>query len=258
MSAFIAPSLNDAGQVALRTEINPADGGSAIREFAIVLDDGGPPTQIARTGQPAPDGNGTFARFGFPSLNNDVQVVFRTDIIGASEGGNIGIYRADGATLTEIARTGKPAPDGNSSFVNFGVEALNDAGQVAFNAQFAGADGRPNDDYGIYIFDDVLGITKVARTDDSLLGSTIADMRLATSRSLASDERSGINELGQVAFSFELADGREGIAIWTAIPEPSSMSLLVLCGVSVSVRRCFLSTRRNHHIHFSAVAFSCG
>ena len=48
------------------------------------------------------------------------------------------------------------------------------------------------------------------------------------------DEAMGMNDLGQVAYVFRLADGRSGIAVWQ-IPEPTTTILLALvCVVWVS------------------------
>jgi hypothetical protein len=62
----------------------------------------------------------------------------------------------------------------------------------------------------------VVGIVKVAREGDALLGSTIKTLNLAGGPKW----RRGLNELGQVAYDFTLADNRRGIAIGTVVNPP--------------------------------------
>ncbi|NOZ40850.1 MAG: hypothetical protein GXP24_11575, partial [Planctomycetes bacterium] len=147
------PAFNNAGQAAFLARLTGVSGGSND-EFGIFLGDGASGlTQIARTGQAAPNGNGTFSGFGFgdPALNNAGQAAFLARLTGTS--GGIGIFRGDGATdLTQIALTGQAAPGGNGTFSNsgFGDLALNDAGQAAFVARLTGTSGRFSDNEGIF------------------------------------------------------------------------------------------------------------
>jgi hypothetical protein len=122
----------------------------------------------------------------------------------------------------QIARKGQTAPDGNGNFFQpvFAAYSLNDAGQVAVLATLTETSGDTNDNEAIYIFDDASGLAKVARKGDPLLGSTITALFFNGSAvnpfpGPTGDERSGLNEAGQVAYRFRLADGRDGIAIWS-------------------------------------------
>jgi hypothetical protein len=122
--------------------------------------------------------------------------------------------------------------------------SLNNAGQVAFEAFLTGTSGGSNDGIGIFLFDDVLGLLQAARVGDSLLGSTVTELRFGRSEIIdAVGERRGLNELGQIAYRFVLADGRQGIAIWT-IPEPVSLALVAIGGSLLLVQR-----RRDGDIH---------
>jgi hypothetical protein len=140
--------------------------------------------------------------------------------------------------MVQVVRKGQSVPGGNGRFAaNFSRPALNDAGQLAFRAFLTGTSGGTSDNTGIFLFDDALGIVQVARTGDAFLGSTIAELGFAPPEGLG-EEHSGLNKSGvpRVAFFFRLADSREGIAIWTLVPEPSSSILLAvgLLGVSWS------------------------
>ncbi|MEM6394215.1 MAG: PEP-CTERM sorting domain-containing protein [Planctomycetota bacterium] len=229
-------SLNDAGQAAFVGELTGTTGGGSDNA-GIFLGDGSTLTQIIRTGQAAPDANGSFSNFGSPSLNDAGQAAFVGFFTGTAGGfgDDSGLFRSDGSILTQIAREGQAAPDANGFFSEFaGGVALNNAGQAAFLGDLTGTIGGSTDDLGLYLFDDGLGLIQIAREGNSFLGSTITELSFAPGFSIQ-DEGSGLNDLGQVAYQFTLADGRSGIALYT-IPEPASLTLLAL-GVAALTRR---------------------
>lgn len=121
-----------------------------------------------------------------------------------------GVYLGDGHEFFTIA-------DQTGPFSGFGSISLNNLGKIAFSATldsgltgiFTGADP---------IFD------KVIQTGDALDGSTISRIAFGNS---------ALNDLGQVAFYAELADGRRGVYVAT-IPEASSL-VLASIGVPLSV-----------------------
>lgn len=227
--------LNDVGQVAFDALFNNTSGGSTD-DSGLLRGDGDTLVLIAREGQLAPDGNGLLGNSlrSNPALNNAGQVAFQAGFTGTSGGllDDAGILRGDGTTLLQIARGGEAAPDGNGVFIDFGPPAINDAGQIAFEASFGDTDGS-DDREGILFYDDSLGLLQVARVGDSFLGSTISRVFFASSDPPfgwgLGDEQSGFNESGvpRVAYHFTLADGREGVAIWT-LPEPATWLLLLL------------------------------
>ncbi len=51
------------------------------------------------------------------------------------------------------------------------------------------------------------------KTGNLLFGSTVTDVRLS---------KQALNDAGQLAFSYTLADGRNGIAVANTVPEPGS------------------------------------
>ena len=129
-----------------------------------------------------------------------------------------------------VVLEGQSTPNGIGIFSSLHSSAfcLNNAGQVAFTAGLDVdlSNNVPIEEHGIFFFDETRGLFQVAREHDPLLGSTITALRLAgtsltPSGGVAPAENSGLNEKGDVAFGFTLADGREGIAIWTLNP-PSS------------------------------------
>lgn len=225
-------ALNNVGQVAYSAFINSPNLTGVFRS------DGSTVTQIARAGQAAPDANGTFDHVSGPALNDAGQVAFYGALLGTAAGSddNSGVFLGDGNTITQVARAGNAAPDGNGVFDDFFTSAINNAGQVAFYATLTSTTGGTADNVGIYLYDQSLGLITIVRKGDSLLGSTITALGFNGSEAFNGDERSGLNGLGQVAYFFNLADGRNGVAIAT-IPEPASALLLAAGGALLWRRR---------------------
>ncbi|MFN3166439.1 MAG: PEP-CTERM sorting domain-containing protein [Phycisphaeraceae bacterium] len=93
------------------------------------------------------------------------------------------------------------------------IQPIEPRGQAAFEAIFD--DTAVGDDQrGIYWFDQTLGLRQVVRWGSPMLGSTVTWFYLSNSQGINAGERTGLNNLGQVAYTFGLADGRWGIALW--------------------------------------------
>lgn len=232
-------ALNDIGQVAFNSILTDTNGGSDAQ--VLFLSDGtGGLVRITSEGDPAPDSNGNFSGTAHPVLNNVGQVAFVGKLTGTRGGRNDsgGVFRGDGMNnLVQIARTGQASPDSNGNFFLFFTPSLNDRGQAAFIGILGNTiadDG--SDDLALYFHDDHLGLTQLVRTGDALLGSTITSLIFGSGVTSTSNERSGLNELGQVAYRFFLADGRQGIAIATVVPEPTTF-VLVLSAISALLLR---------------------
>ncbi|MEZ6095288.1 MAG: hypothetical protein R3C03_13830 [Pirellulaceae bacterium] len=199
--------LNDSGQVAFIADFVNTNGGTND-DSGIFRGSGGGLTQIVRKGQVAPDGNGTFVDLRSPSINTSGQVAFLGYFSGTSGGltDERGVFRGSGGSLTQIARSGKFAPNGNGTFSNFGDTTINDAGQVAFIATLGNTSGGIADDTGIFIGDGS-DLLKVAREGDSLAGNTIVYLSMQTSAAL--------NSFGQIAYLATLNNGEQIVSRWT-------------------------------------------
>jgi hypothetical protein len=182
---------------------------SDIVAFAALLDngsvgiftsDGGPlTTAVTGTG---------FIGVGQPSINNKGTLAF----LGQRTGSVNGIFVSDSGPLISIAESSGP-------FSNFGREALiNAQGTVAFRA------GLDAGGQGIFTGPDPVA-DKVIRTGDPLFGSTVT---VVGNASLSQDGTFDINDNGDIAFRYELANGVFGIAVARVVPEPTSMLLLVI------------------------------
>jgi hypothetical protein len=228
------PALNNAGHAAFTANYL-----SNSNWDGVFRGNGSITTAIAKTGDPAPDGSGllrdTFSNH--VALNDAGQVAFITAIT-PNPGGQVrtGLFRGDGSVggLDLIVREGMNSPDGDgvfSSIGSAGAFAMNEAGQILFTA---GLDIDPNnvtptEEFGLFLHDDDLGLLKVIRQNDPFLGSTVTNFYFAgnTVGRYHPDERSGLNDLGQVAFVFSLQDGRTGLAVWS-IPEPATFTTFAL------------------------------
>ena len=126
-----------------------------INDDGIFRGDGGTLTQIARGGQETPDLDGLLLKFARPALNDAGQVAFAAYLVFTVDmnDDNMGVFRSNGDTLTQIARKGQAAPDGNGTFSAFGDPAINDAGQVMFRGQLFGTAGMDDDSRGIFLGD---------------------------------------------------------------------------------------------------------
>jgi hypothetical protein len=210
-------AFNLVDQALLHASVSAVSNGPSESD-AIFRGNGGELVQIVRTGQAAPDGNGAFSTLGnVMALNLLGQAAFTATTTGAQ---NNGLFRGDGLALTQIARDGQAAPGGVGVFDLFAAASLNDVGQVAFVGFLKGAGVTAANDVGVYLHDDDLGLVTIAREGDELLGSTIIGLGLAgnsTGGPSNVDGRSGLNNLGQVAYDFTLADGRRGIALGSLI-----------------------------------------
>ncbi|WP_425398014.1 DUF7453 family protein [Aeoliella sp.] len=243
-------SLNDSGQIVFKGLLTGTNAGQADNQ-ALYLGDGiGELVQLVRKGDAVPGGIGRFSDLGNPYVNNAGQTVFHSNLIDTVNfGDDTGLFLSDASgQLVQIAREGDAVPSGNGRFADMGLTnsltfsgsraAINDAGQVAFLADLKLTSGGDKDNQALYLYDVALGLTQLARTGEPLLGSTITGLFfLDGSGGFGDDlgnERSGLNDSGQVAYLFALADGREGIAIATIVPEPSTLLLILLtCTVTL-------------------------
>jgi hypothetical protein len=191
LMVFGAPSINDDGVVAFQSERDP--GALTTPGKAIYFGDGAATlTPVATTaGQQAPS---DIERN--QDINDAGAVVFKVDLASGDEAILIG----DGSGTTQLANA-----IGFQGFESFGdAPGINNRGDVAFLA--TGLDN--NSGMGIFTGDDLLA-DKVVRTGDLLFGSIVTSLEMFH----------GLNEAGQIAFQYGLADGRTGIAIATpAIP----------------------------------------
>jgi hypothetical protein len=211
--SFSNPAINDQGQVAFQSVLTETNEGR--RDInGIFLATAGRVVQIARSGQPAPDRNGTVLDLSFPVLNNEGQVTFAVTYTGATRAKiqDTAIFRgAASGELRQIARAGFSAADGNGRVSAVGHPRINDKGQVVFDVSFIETREPGKDNTGIYLGDGET-LVEVVRSGQPAPGER---------GKFAAIGHSLINDSGQIAFGAQLTDthpaGYEsaGIYIWS-------------------------------------------
>ncbi len=175
--------------------------GTSTSLEGVYRSDGATIVQIAASGQLAPSG------FPFRTFSTAVKQdsqgksVFEASIT-ADTGILDGIYSGDGTTITQLALEGTASPEGRGAFTGMGRLTISPGGFVAFEATTETATA-------IYRHKDG-AIQEIVSTADSIGGSQIELLSLA---GLDFGQADGINDRGEVAFAFELADGRDGVAL---------------------------------------------
>jgi len=184
------PAFNNKGLAAFVARLTNTQGGSNDDSAIYRTSTPGKLTQIAREGQPLPEGNGTFGEMIYgvsivlPAMNATGQIAFvdraSIDVVGS--------YRGDGKLPIKIARIGDPLPGGGtiSWFSSGTTPDINDPGEVVF----AAVDNSVNV-YGIFKWSGGT-LTKIARHGDTIPNSS--DTLLGTA------PNARINKAGQVAF----------------------------------------------------------
>jgi hypothetical protein len=202
------------------TSLHMNDNGTVA--FAALMDGGGVGIFAGNGGPLSPVVTGAtgFTGFSDPSINASGTVAFSSE----RTNGVRGIFTSDGGPVSTIADSTGPFTTG------FGREAIiNATGQVAFRATLD-VGGQ-----GIFTGPDPVA-NKVIQTGDQLFSSTVTMVGLSN---FSQDGTFDINDNGDVAFHYTLADGTFGIAVARVVPEPSSaLSLAIgLLGVRETRRR---------------------
>jgi len=243
LNGFVYIAINNSGTVAFQGQ-----GDNALSQSGIFTGNGGPITTIANNSGPFGSFGG--GGFGRPDINANGTVVFRADIDGNAGGGH-GIFSGSGGPVNTIADisgvfssiahdpsinsggtvafTASLDAGGGGIFTMSGgmmatiadlsgpfagfnfIPGINDGGTVAFRALLdAGGEG-------LFVGPDPVA-DKVIQTGDALFGSVLT--------SIFFDR--GLNNNGAVAFSYTLANGVQGVAVASLVPEPSSAMLLAV------------------------------
>ncbi len=199
-------AMNEAGDVAFASTVT----GLVGQYEGLYFFKNGAVTEVARSGFGAPDSRWQFSRFSNFGVNDRSQVAFAATVWDNSSGG---VFRGDGTRegLVRLVGETQAAPNGNGTLSindnSAGVPIqINDAGQVLFQTDLRGTTLGNSDDFGIFLYDDRLGLLTVARQGDPVLGSWFDYLSIASA---------SLNERGDVAFQFSLFDGRAGVAIWS-------------------------------------------
>jgi hypothetical protein len=185
------PNINNAGTVAFNANLFTPSEAIYTRTAAGVV------APIAAVSGPYKS-----AMDNHPSISDNGTVTFLSTLDDNSQG----LFMGNGGPVTTIGTTAGPY----SGFIN---SAINSSDQFVF---FAGVDTSQGGGRGLFTGPNPV-TDKIIRTGDALFGSTLTDMEFFH----------GLNDNGDVAFKYILANGQQGIALAT-VPEPASLSLLGL------------------------------
>lgn len=199
---FGPPAVNDAGQLAAFAVAPFVPGQEFASDLALTVGDGGPLTDLVVLDSPWWNPLSECSIGFLASINAFGQVAFRSTPPPCPQIGNPPrfspnpreVRKWDGATFTTIASESGPL-GGTTGIVQFGPPAINASGTVAFWAAID-AGGQ-----GIFTGDTVE--SAIVKTGDALFGSSVTGLEFT---------RRGLNDAGQIAFAYTLADGRRGVA----------------------------------------------
>ncbi|MEQ8638296.1 DUF7453 family protein [Gimesia maris] len=215
-NGLISSSLiNEAGDIAFRSHVDEGDNGTIVRSVFVVAGNG-TLKELARNGDILPD-NEIYYDSGLEDLvlNNRGDVVFT----GKNALNNKVLFRSDDGSgrsdLKTIVKEGQAVPDSDLQIYNIQKYTLNDAGQVAFTASiWDGSDSSTLRD-ALFFYDDVTGLKEIVRTGDAFEGATISQIYFAGNNEhvFLENNGDGINNNGEVTFSFKLDNDLQFIAI---------------------------------------------
>jgi hypothetical protein len=170
-----------------------------------------------------PGGGGFTSKLDVIGLSDTGSTAFMAETGGGSDPVS-GIYTASvsGAELVAVEDTATPVP--GKFFRTFFSSAIasNADGQIAFLAELADTANGVAAGKGLYLYDPHEGLQEIIRTGDSLDGSTITNLFFngtflnAISNQSPDTSLSGLNDSGEVAFAFDLANGQSGLSIWSS------------------------------------------
>ncbi|MEM7576390.1 MAG: choice-of-anchor tandem repeat NxxGxxAF-containing protein [Planctomycetota bacterium] len=208
--------VNNNGQVAFFATLSGTDGTGMSNSGVFLADENGP-QMLVQEGVDFPLDPVFGSVDDLQSLGGSIAINDAGQVAFATSGG---IYRIDDSGLTRVLSNGDLALDGNGTYITsngsvhgYSSIALNDSGQMAF--QLTHQTNVPGTLDAIYLYDDTDGLIQVAREGESFLGSTIQDLRFLADNT-AGVEGNGFNDAGQIAFRFQLTDGRDGIGLYEA------------------------------------------
>lgn len=158
----------------------------------------------------------------FSDSGGAATVVVLSDTLGGAFS-NSAIVSEGPDNFSVILLGGDDAPDGNGQFstkgyltADYGVPFVNNNGQVAFRAKLVNTKLDSRDNEGIFIADSK-EIQQVVRHGAPLFDSTVTNFSYVKKFDTNNDPRSrkGLNDYGQIAYSASLANGKNGIFLYT-------------------------------------------
>jgi hypothetical protein len=215
-----ATFINAAGQIAFAAQYTQP---SVSRQGVFLADDSG--TTLVAPGL-LPGWATAANNLQVLGLSDTGRAVLHTEFLGGFDPKS-GIYLSGPGDPTIVAFEDSATPVAGKFFRRFltGSVTINSSGQLAFMAELSDTVDGPAAGNGLFFYDPDAGLQQIARTGDSLGGSTISNLffwgTVSSSGNVGPDRSlSGLNDNGEVGFSFSLANGQDGMAIFTATSVP--------------------------------------
>lgn len=180
----------------------------------LALSSGGVLTSLVDTSTAIPGGTGNFTGLAFPDYNGTTMV-----FTAAGSNSQSGLYASTGGTVSLLADTNTPIPEGMGNFTTFFASAINADGLVATLA--SGSNGQS----GIYLSDGS-ALSKVVAVGDSIEGHTVSGVSLVA----------GGFDGSMIAFQASFSGGSSGLYVAT-VPEASTFTLAIIGLVSAAAWR---------------------
>lgn len=223
------PSINRQGDVAFTSTLTGA--GVGANNFSLWVDRNGTLSMAAREGQTV-QGNVKFSTFGHTMLNSRGDVAF----IGATTGWGGGSDTQDGIwikpsdapwrSIVQSGTTLAALPGGvfNTGFAN---PVLNGTGQIAFLGTLAGTGVTTANDRALWVEGLDKQLRLVAREGDAMqvaqgVMRTISSLDFVGGVNNEQGARSGLSDLGEVAFLATFTDGSSGVFVSDVASSKSS------------------------------------
>lgn len=220
--SFTDPSVNDAGDVAFRADLDIFFAGR--NDEGVYRGDGQVLTQVARGNQSPSDSSGTFRAFSFDNLNANGDIAFYGYLVASST--NFGLFHGDGSLVETIFRPGWPSPDGNGKISSAAASlAFNSAGSYAFFVSFTDTLGGTDDDRGI-VMGTSSSLAIVAREGTAVPGGDGEFLQFFNP---------SLNDSGTMAFPAQLKDTSNGTSNDSALFRYEQDSLIELVREGQSV-----------------------
>ncbi|MEY2529200.1 MAG: hypothetical protein QOJ05_1290 [Verrucomicrobiota bacterium] len=182
-----SPTINSAGTVAFTGGKDPVNN---VAEAGLYIGTGGGDATVSTVLTAA--GSPLYNWDGAPYINDQGQIAFKAYEDNTGEPG-IFVVNQNGTGLRTVARAGGIGGDGPYSM--FDSPIVNELGTVVFRGYL------DTGEKGIFAGPDPVA-DKIVREGDPLFGSTVSALLFLR----------GLNNRNEIAFYFELADGRSGIA----------------------------------------------
>jgi hypothetical protein len=221
-SGLISASLiNESGAVAFRSHVDDGNNGTIVRSV-FVRSGNGELREVVRPGDILSE-NEIYSDSGIYDivLNNRGDVAFSGVVHNVIDQSSKSVLYYNDATagnrgdIQEIVREGQTVPGGNLVVYSITKYTMNDSGQIAFTASlWDGLDSSTTRE-ALFIYDPDHGLHEVVQEGDALDGSTISEIYFAGNNTniFLENNGDGLNNKGQLTFSYELENGNQGVAV---------------------------------------------